>query len=164
MWHGNILKHVCLMTSSQNFPSGHGFKAWLMDVGFVMDRSSTGSGFLGVLCFPWIFHYFLFFFPHHHYENFLFNNLHIWYNFWTYLWEHVLGDSRSATGGRAETNIDTPDISSTLLSFLWGGNGWLVVSAPVHRWHNMIFHGLICVKDGNLFAARCHIFVKCTYQ
>jgi len=48
VWHGNILKHVCLMTSSQNFPIGHGFKAWLVDVGFVMDRSSTGSGCLGV--------------------------------------------------------------------------------------------------------------------
>jgi len=40
------------MTSSQNFPIGHGFKAWLVDVGFVMDRSSTGSGFLGVIFLP----------------------------------------------------------------------------------------------------------------
>jgi hypothetical protein len=48
------------MASLQNFPSGHGFKAWLVDVGFVVDRSSTGSGFLGVLCFPWMFHYFFF--------------------------------------------------------------------------------------------------------
>jgi len=37
------------MTSSQNFPIGHGFKAWLVDVGFVMHRSSKGSGFLGVI-------------------------------------------------------------------------------------------------------------------
>jgi hypothetical protein len=56
------------MASSQTFPSGHGFKTWLVDVGFVMDRSNTRSGYFEVLYFPRLFiapvvHFLDFFLP-----------------------------------------------------------------------------------------------------